>query len=102
MAIIRPVLSRTGVQQLLKASVNKAGSDAVIKAINLRYAMANLKSDLAIQTSQVSAAGGDPKTDPQIKAMSDKVGKLALELAINAETTQSATVAGETHDTAGH
>lgn len=92
---------QNGVQQLLKASINKAGSDAIIKTINLRFAISNLTNDLQSQMSLITTAKGDLKTDPQVKAMTEKLAKLRLELANIAEATQSTTVSGEAHDAQG-
>lgn len=84
---------QNGVQVLLKASVNKAGSDALIKTINLRYALANLKASLTDYKAMNAARLADPDVAAKIKSMEDKLVELSLEMTANAQTAQGAAVA---------
>jgi hypothetical protein len=83
---------QNGIQVLLKASVNKAGSDAIIKAINLRHGIENLRSNLAAYKSLHSADLTDADVAAKIKSMDDKLVQMALEFTANAQAIESATV----------
>lgn len=71
-----------GIQLLLQASENKAGTDAIIRSINLRHAISELQTGRA----KLVAAG------VSTEAADKKLAELVLQLAETANATQSVTV----------
>jgi hypothetical protein len=67
---------QNGVQLLLKASQNKAGTDAILKDINLRAARVSL-------TAGITAAKTRPNSGETMKALEDKLLGVELEHAAN-------------------
>lgn len=62
-----------GLQRLLDASVNQAGKDAILKSINLRFAIQQLRRDEAEMRATLST----PPTEAQSKALADTQAKIA-------------------------
>jgi hypothetical protein len=87
---------QNGIQLLLKASINKAGSDAIIKAINLRNGIENLKGNLTAYKSMNAANLGNAEVAAKIKSMDDKLVQMALEFTENAQAIESATITADT------
>lgn len=77
---------QNGLQVLLKASINKAGSDAIIRSMNLRFAVNQLEAKLAEvkrnnnKLSEVQQAN--------IKNYEEKIGELNLQIAATAQSIQ--------------
>jgi hypothetical protein len=72
---------QNGLQILLKASVNKAGSDAIIRSINVQFAISQLRQ--AIAAEQVVPKGQTSISSAAQKNIDDyqaKLGELTLEL----------------------
>lgn len=80
---------QNGLQVLLKASVNKAGNDAIIRSMNLQFAIQKLKTELAAAKvpAQPGAALSAEATE-SAKQYEEKIRQLTLEQAVNAQTIQ--------------